>query len=106
MLSWWADAAAELLTGSVGPISVDFMDGPFRARLRLHDGYAWDIDLVERGRRLLVLRGALVDGRLLAKSIASASERVLALCLKNGWQSSDTARLEEALRKLKASIPK
>lgn len=104
VLGWWADAAAELLTGNAVPIEVDFMDGPYRARLRLADG-GWNLDLLERGRTLLVLRTVLVDGRLLATSVIRASERVLEACLKYGWVSTDTSRLDVALRRLKASLP-
>jgi hypothetical protein len=104
VLGWWADAAAELLAGNAGPIEVDFMDGPYRVRLRLaEDG--WNLDLIERGRSVLVLRRALVEGQLLSKSIVEASGRVLDVCLKNGWLSTDTARLEAAVRRLRASLP-
>lgn len=105
VLGWWADAATELLTGNTGPIEVDFMDGPYRARVRLDNGHGWYLDLVERGRAVLVLRSALVDGRLLSESIIEASERVLEVCLKNGWLSRDTARLEAAVQRLRASLP-
>lgn len=104
VLGWWADAASELLTGNAGAIEVDFMDGPYRARLRLAEE-GWNLDLVERGRSLLVLRRALVEGQLLSRSIIEASERVLEVCLKNGWLSTDTARLEAAVRRLRASLP-
>lgn len=104
VLGWWADAAAELIAGNAGPIEVNFMEGPYRARLRLSEG-GWNLDLVERGRRVLVLRSALVDGQLLSKSIIEASESVLEACLKNGWLSTDTARLEAAVRRLRASLP-
>lgn len=80
------------------------MHSPYRAHLRLvEDG--WKLDLVERGRSLLVLRSALVDGQLLTRSIIEASERVLEMCVKNGWVSTDTARLDVALRRLRASLP-
>lgn len=104
VLGWWADAAAELIAGNAGPIEINFMDGPYRARLRLAEE-GWNLDLVERGRSVLVLRSALVDGQLLSKSIIEASESVLEACLKNGWLSTDTARLEAAVRRLRASLP-
>ena len=104
VLGWWADAAAELLTGNAGPIEVNFMDGPYRARVRVHAESGWNLDLVERGRSLMVLRSAVVDRRLLSLSIIEASERVLERCLKNGWVSTDTARLEVALRRLRVSL--
>ncbi|MEX2012082.1 MAG: hypothetical protein WEF51_07610 [Chloroflexota bacterium] len=85
-------------------MEVNFMHSPYRAHLRLvEDG--WKLDLVERGRSLLVLRSALVDGQLLTRSIIEASERVLEMCVKNGWVSTDTARLDVALRRLRASLP-
>lgn len=105
ILGWWAEAAADALTGSSDRYELCFMDGPFLATIRVADGKIWHLDLVKRARERESVHSADIDGRILSRSIAAASDRVLRRCLANGWISRDTQRLEAAVRRLKAALP-
>ena len=106
ILGWWAEAAADALTGSSERHELVFMDGPFLATIRVVEDQIWHLDLVKRARERESVHSADVDGGSLSRSIAAASDQVLRRCIANRWISRDTERLETAVRRLKAALPR
>jgi hypothetical protein len=101
VLSWWTDAALQLLDEATSAVEVRFMEGPFLVGLETSSASVWHASFVEAGlhRRTLFEVNMSVDSFL--DSLISSSMRILTICREHAWWTTDADILEHATRALR-----
>jgi len=102
VLAGWADAALRLLEGDSTRRQIYFMDGPYAVEMTAAPGGAWRLVLVERRRSGRRTHSVSVDPAPLVESITEAADRLLTICQKRGWLTSDPAQLADTVAQLRS----
>jgi hypothetical protein len=105
ILGWWAKAVLQLLRGTSKREEVNFMDGPYLVEVSVVSPNEWEMRLFETGRAKHKRGGDTVDPSVLAESIVSAAESVLAACRERNYWSADADALADLEVSLRNEVP-
>lgn len=98
VLEWWCSALQRLHQGESGPVTVPFMDGPYRVELELLANGRLDVTLLMSGARHdQEIDRAMIDGNQLTHSVIIAARAALRECRERGWGSRDIDALGDSL---------
>jgi hypothetical protein len=104
VLEWWCSALERLHQGESGPITVHFMDGPYRVELESLDEGRLDVTLLMSGARHdQEIDRAMIDRNQLTHSVIAAARAALRQCRERGWSSRDIEALSDSLNVLVTS---
>lgn len=96
------EAALSLLRGVSVPIEVRFMEEPYVLELSSVSATRWRVALVE-DRLIREIRSIHeFSANELVDDLVAGSERLLSLCRERNWWSTDSDRLQSAVRALHA----
>jgi hypothetical protein len=90
VVSWWLEAAADLIEGRRRNADVSFMDGPYMVHVFAKHRDSWQADFVERR-----IAGAQVIHQFdftpdpFIRSLIACSDGLLQECSAKGWESAD-----------------
>jgi hypothetical protein len=96
ILGWWTNEAAALIAGTKTRGEFSFMDGPFSVSIAA-DREDWKLECTRRRRSgTTAEHTGHSTATAVRDALLHASEAVLAVCDKNGWQSSDIDELRRS----------
>jgi hypothetical protein len=98
VLEWWCSALHRLHQSEPGPITVPFMDGPFRVVIESLDDGRLEVTLMTHGENHeQEINHAIVDRNKLTNSAVVTARGTLRQCRQHGWSSKDVDALSESL---------
>jgi hypothetical protein len=98
ILGWWLSNLKPLVTNQSMSCECPFMDGDYRFNVTVQKRGDWAVtfmrDELDGEKQLFEKK---VDPQALIYEVVSAANKVVILCRRNGWESSDLTTLENEL---------
>lgn len=103
IMGWWLDGFLKISMGKQSKCICSFMDGPFEFTVTPQTQERWLIEFFEKRRtgKTCELKGVF-DARSVVGAMLLASDKVIKLCQRNGWQPDEVDTLVNFHSQLRA----